>query len=109
MVRLSGRVKALRLCSKGEYTLPLYTYSCEKCKAETEIATSMATMLDEIVCPCGGVAKRVIVRGHGGFQSDQPKWLDDAHKGLCDPKDPPFESRTEWKRHLKEKGVIERS
>ncbi len=88
--------------------MPLYTYECEDCGAETDFHAPLHAIPTSIQCPCGGKANRIIAQGHGGFQSDQPTWLDDAHKGLKDSGESPFESRSEWKKHLKTKGIVER-
>ena len=89
--------------------MPLYTYLCEKCGVETDFFTPLNALPVVIKCSvCGKDAFRVIVKGHGGFHGDNPKWLEDAHKGLRDASEPPFESRTDWKKHLKENDIIER-
>ena len=89
--------------------MPLFSYFCEDCQKETEFFTPLNALPLTIPCSaCGRDARRVIVKGHGGFQSTSPTWLDDAHAGLKDPSEPPFESRTDWKKHLKENDIIER-
>ena len=89
--------------------MPLYTYLCEKCKAETDFFTPLNALPVVISCEkCGCDAFRIIAKGHGGFQSTNPKWLEDAHKGLRDASEPLFKSRDDWKKHLKKNDIIER-
>jgi hypothetical protein len=56
------------------------------------------------------------VAGHGGIQRDEPTWLNDQVRGclqddddIADGMEKPIETRTEYKRYLKEHGIVERA
>ena len=89
--------------------MPLYDLQCQKCMAEFEafLKVSDAGKVHPACPSCGSVSvKRIFVPGHGGIKCDSiadVKWLPSACANL-DP-DRPIGSRTEWKRHLKEKGI----
>lgn len=87
--------------------MPLYDYECRKCGYQFEKVLKISDLSSSCpLCPaCGGIAKKVILLGRGGIHRDQPTWLDDASDVLLDESEKPFESRTEWKRHLKENHI----
>ena len=96
--------------------MPLYDFSCLDCKATTERFLKVDDPRTDLRCEqCGGELVRVIVIGHGGFQSTEPRWLDDHVKGCLQDDDEvaagrqrPIESRTDYNRHLREHNLVER-
>jgi len=94
--------------------MPLYTYECDECKHEFEEVRHLAEYDVHPLCPhCqSGHGRHVIVQGHGGSHGDEPVWLDDSVRGalqdLEDPTERPIENRTQYKRHLKDNGIVER-
>jgi putative FmdB family regulatory protein len=97
--------------------MPLYDFKCQKCENQFELFMSINHPRTAVCCPeCGGWAKRVIVAGHGGIQRDEPTWLNDQVRGclqddddIADGMEKPIETRTEYKRYLKEHGIVERA
>lgn len=88
--------------------MPLFSYECEyeDCRAEIEVVTSIAERPDTVDCPCGGVAYRVIVAGHGGIQTDNDvKWLSSAIEVLQPGHERPLETRSEYNRYLKDNHI----
>ena len=96
--------------------MPIYDFKCLDCEAQTERVMKVDDSRVGLRCEaCGGELGRIIVLGHGGFQSDEPGWLDDQVKGCLQDTDAvaagaekPIETRTDYKRHLREHGIVER-
>jgi len=96
--------------------MPLYDFKCQKCENQFELFMSISHPRTAVACPeCGAWAKRVIVLGHGGFQSENPTWLNDQVRGCIQDDDDvaaglekPVETRTEYKQHLEKHGIVER-
>jgi putative FmdB family regulatory protein len=91
--------------------MPIYTYECKNCGRIFDLSLSLKNHTQQTVCEiCDGDAVQILVPGHGGIQDDHPTWLDHRVKGcLQDPSDRPIESRTDYKRFLKDNGIIERA
>ena len=86
----------------------LYTYECPEC-GQFDVVMKLSEMTQYRICPtCGGGAKKVIVPGHGGIQEDTcPSWLPSACQTLLEDGEPMLQTRGEYKRYLKERGVFE--
>mgnify|MGYP006291190413 CR=1 FL=1 len=97
--------------------MPLYDFKCQKCGHEFDLFMSINHPRTEVACPeCKGWTKRIIVAGHGGFQSEEPRWLNDQVRGclqddeeIAAGREKPLETRTEYKKHLKAHGIVERA
>ncbi|MBI9090149.1 MAG: hypothetical protein JEZ12_13115 [Desulfobacterium sp.] len=91
--------------------MPRYTYECTNCGKIFDLDLSLKNHVKQTVCEkCDGDAVQIMVPGHGGVQDDHPAWIDDSVRGcLQDPAERPIESRTEYKRHLKDNGIVERA
>ena len=87
--------------------MPLYDYLCEDCGHKEEIILKVADLTDKIECPlCYSTMDRVIVLGHGGFQTEHPTWIDDDLRGALQGDDEaPIRNRTDYNRALKAKNV----
>lgn len=96
--------------------MPLYDFECQSCGHRFEVFGSINHPRHRITCPgCKGWSKRIIVQGHGGFKSENPNWLDDNVRGALQDDDEVragrekrIENRTDYNRHLKENGIVER-
>ena len=94
--------------------MPLYDYECLNCKERDERFMPLSEKRDLLTCKnCGGSMKQIVVLGHGGFQSTQPRWLDDYTKGCLQDTDAvaagsekPIEDRADYDRHLKRHGIV---
>jgi len=87
--------------------MPLYDYECEDCGIEIEEVFKMDEKPTSIECGgCHSTMYPVMVEGHGGIQTDKPKWIDDSVRGALQGDDEkPIETRTDYNRALKEKNV----
>jgi putative FmdB family regulatory protein len=90
--------------------MPVYEYECKQCDAIFDMYFPLKQWDTEPYCPdCGGKGKKVFT---SNIQRDEPTWLnDDVRNSLQDPDYPrtPIETRTQYKRFLKDNGIIERS
>ena len=95
--------------------MPLYDYECRECGLKMErFYLSYKDKPDWINCEhCGAEAKQILVPGHGGIQTDNDvPWLPGALEGLQDTDniqagiEKPIETRTEYKKFLKDKHII---
>lgn len=87
--------------------MPLYEYECTECKHNFDRFFPLSEWDNKPLCPeCGKESKKVLT---SNIQRDEPTWLDDTVRGvLQDPSEKPITNRTEYKRHLKDNGIIER-
>lgn len=90
--------------------MPLYTYECHDCGEIQERIYTTRDYPAYVKCPkCGRRANKVIAFGHGGVQCDSMNgvpWLSSALGNLQPDGERPIESRTEYKRYLKEHDII---
>jgi len=90
--------------------MPLYEYLCSKCEHHFEMFFPLREWNITPSCPdCGGDGNKVL---SAQIQRDEPVWLDASVRGaLQDPESDrrPISNRTEYKRYLKDNGIIERS
>ncbi len=97
--------------------MPLYDFQCKSCGAVTEQAFGLNSCPNAIKCPyCGWAAPKKISIGHGGIQTEHPVWLDDHVRGALQDDDEVaagrqkrIENRTDYNRHLKEHGIVEKA
>lgn len=85
---------------------PLYSYECPFCGAIQDKLYHIEDFPKTISCPCGKMAKKIIILGHGGIQGDEPVWLESAIKTLQPSCERPIQTRSEYKQYLKEKDII---
>lgn len=87
--------------------MPLYDFECLRCKHRDERIYRIESCPKTVECSqCGGASIKVIVLGHGGFQTDTPTWIDDGLRGALQGDDEtPITTRSEYKKALKEKNV----
>lgn len=96
--------------------MPIYDFRCLDCEAKAEMVLKVDDPRTGLRCErCGGELGRIIVPGHGGFQSTTPVWLDDEVKGCLQDTDAvaaglekPIEDRTDYQRHLRDHDIVER-
>lgn len=89
--------------------MPLYAWRCEP-HGEFEAFYKMADKPAQAPCPvCGEPSRQVLCIG--GVQGDElPSWFNEQARGCCQSVgDKPITSRSEYKAHLKDKGIIEYS
>lgn len=94
--------------------MPLYDFACTRCENRFETFIPLAQLQKAVACSkCGAWAKRIIVLGHGGFQSTEPKWLDDEVRGCLQDTDAvaagtekPIEDRADYDRYLKQHSIV---
>ncbi len=94
--------------------MPLYDFQCSACRAHEERLLPLSATRGGLSCgTCGGDLKRVIVLGHGGFQSLTPRWLDDETKGCLQDTDAvaagaekPIEDRADYNRYLQRHNIV---
>lgn len=91
--------------------MPLYSYECQTCGKEMDKVYPIENCPRVIECiHCRREAKKVLTIGHGGIQTDGGvTWLPSACETLQTPrerKERPITSRTEWKKTMKDKGLI---
>ena len=86
----------------------LYTYECESCGKSMDKVFPMEDCPREVTCiHCHRMAKKVLATGHGGIQTDgDVKWLPSACEVLQRHGEEPLETRTEYKKYLKDNGLI---
>jgi len=94
--------------------MPLYTFQCLLCGKEANEFYKINDCPQERKCSdqkCSGWAIKII-SGRGIVLSDTPSWLDEHVQGALLDTDSrhfrPIETRSQLKRHLKEKGIVER-
>jgi putative FmdB family regulatory protein len=89
--------------------MPLYHYKCQNCKTGYDQFLKLADYKTPVPCPrCGRIGEKVIT---AQIQRDEPTWLNDEVRGCLQDteSEAPIETRTEYKRYLKDNGIIERS
>ena len=87
--------------------MSLYTYSCEHCNKVMDKVFPIKDCPRTVECiSCRRPAKKILVVGHGGFQSTEPSWLSSACDVLQPDNEPKLESRTEYNKYLKDRGLI---
>jgi putative FmdB family regulatory protein len=91
--------------------MPLYSYECRECGKEQEIFWTIAGRVNEVDCPCGGKARRVLAIG-GVIGDDMPAWMRHPEALGClqcagDKKK--ITTRSEYNKYLKERGISEYS
>ena len=93
--------------------MPVYDYECPWCGEQFEMIVPVKEYDCIQQCPkCGSTSERIITSGHGGIQCDSQtdvKWLPSACKNLLPDGHKPIETRGEYRRYLKEHGVLERA
>lgn len=90
--------------------MPMYEFECERCGAQYEEFHTVKYCPERIMCECGMPAVKILPTSYA-VHGDRPLWME-KHLGhirnsLQDESEKPIESRTELKRHLKEKGIVE--
>lgn len=84
--------------------MPIYSYSC-RCGKKFDRFHKITRIPNTARCECGWLAKKII-SSHGAIQTDNDvKWLPSALQTLQRPGERPIETRSEYNRYLKEKGI----
>lgn len=89
--------------------MPIYHYKCPNCTTEYDQFLKLADYKTPVACHnCGHIGEKVIT---AQIQRDEPTWLNDEVRGCLQDTETekPIETRTEYKRYLKDNGIIERS
>jgi len=94
--------------------VPTYLFECPNC-GEFEDVHKISDTMDEWPCPKCNAWSRKLINCEGGCWGDEaPRWMvGSPEKGrwgssmevLKHPSEPRFETRTEFKKFLKEKGI----
>lgn len=88
---------------------PLYDYECQNksCGNIDERFYRMSNIPKKTKCSrCGGLATRIFLPGHGGIQTDTPKWLDESVRGALEgDNEKPIRTRKDLAQKLKEIGA----
>ena len=87
--------------------MPTYEYECEKCQKVHEEIRRIADRDEEVICECGGRAKKIISAKGAIFTDGNVIWMPsvvDQMKPDYDKR--PIETRTELKSYLKDNGLI---
>jgi len=88
--------------------MPLFQYECPNCTTEYDQFLPLKQYKTPVPCPTCGRTGRKIITCH--VQRDEPTWLDDSVRGCLQDTEAekPIETRTEYKRYLKDNGITER-
>ena len=89
--------------------MPLYAYECPNCTTEFEQFLKLSEYKTPVSCPtCGKIGKKVIT---AQIQRDEPTWLNDEVRSCLQDTDTeaPITTRTDYKRYLKDNGIVERA
>lgn len=90
--------------------MPLYEYQCEECTNHFDMFFPLKEWDVIPECPdCGGNGKKVLTCQ---IQRDEPVWLDESVRGALQDMEAgerPIENRTQYKRYLKDNGIVERA
>jgi len=96
--------------------VPTYLYECPDC-GEFEDFHKIGEHESTWPCPLCGAESRQLINCEGGCWGDEaPRWMvgcvekgraGSAMETLKHPSEPRFETRTEFKRYLKEKGLVQ--
>lgn len=87
--------------------MPTYQYECKLCKKITERVHRIDSIPKKVRCEtkgCGRMARRIIPQS-GAIQCDSVndvKWLPSACQTLQKHGEPPLQSRSEYKKYLKD-------
>ena len=85
--------------------MPIYEHYCHECDTITEKVCKIDERKQFVSChKCGSHAERII-SSSGGIQRDEPTWLESAVDNLVPDGAHKPESRTEFKRYLREHNV----
>jgi putative FmdB family regulatory protein len=82
--------------------MPIYSYEC-RCGKKHEVFHKINRVPKKHRCSCGWMAKKVI--GSGGIQCDSVndvKWLPSACKVLQKHGEAPLQSRSEYRKYLRD-------
>lgn len=90
--------------------MPIYDYECKECKHRFEEFFPLEDWDSKPDCPkCGKESRKILT---AQIQRDEPVWLDDSVRGALQDTDAknekPITNRTEYKRYLKDNGIVER-
>ena len=89
--------------------MPIYTFECQSCKKEIDQWHKVTRIPTRVRCQCGRMAKRVLSMS-GAIQTDgDVKWLPSARQVLqpdYEIRARPIETRGQYKKYLKEHGLI---
>ena len=86
--------------------MPVYEYHCRICKKTIEKFHKVNRVPKRIRCDCGCLAKKIIsIPGVQADSINDVKWLPSACQTLQRHGEKPIESRSEYNRYLKEKGI----
>lgn len=87
--------------------MPLYDYECPDCGHSVERVFTVKGKPERIGCgECGNAMNSVIIHGHGGIQTETPKWLGkDVNDAILGDDDRPVATRTEYNKILKDRKI----
>lgn len=89
--------------------MPTYEYRCETCTKEFEIVCPISAHLSRTRCPnCGGEAYQFFSRV--ATHDDHPVWLDNnVRDQLQGENEKPIETRSEYIRYCRDRGIVAES
>lgn len=80
--------------------MPVYEYECQ-CGQKIERVCKISEHTRSVDCVCGKEAKQILSNGVALRDSDLP-WLTDAVKTLQPSYERPVQTRSEWKKYMKD-------
>jgi putative FmdB family regulatory protein len=89
--------------------MPTYSYHCSTCDNQFDKLLPLDEYNIPQKCPSCDGKKVVKILKVGGIQDDSPAWLDDSvRRQIQDTDSPhtPITTRTQYKQHLKDNGII---
>ena len=90
--------------------MPLYSFECQSCKNEQDEFHKIAFCPNKVRCNiCGERSVKVISSGHGSIRCDSMNnvpWLESAVANLQPDHERPVQTRGEYKRYLRDNGII---
>ena len=90
--------------------MPLYDFECVTCSTRQEKVFKADDCPQSIPCDqCNGKAAKILVLGHGGIQCDSAidiPWFESAVDNLQPDGERRVETRGEYKKYLKDNGMI---
>ena len=84
--------------------MPIYEFKCKQCQRITERIFRVSECPGRIKCACGKMAKKILSRGTV-LTDDNVSWLPSAVKVLQPDYERPIETRKEYEKYLKNKGL----
>jgi putative FmdB family regulatory protein len=88
--------------------MPLYQYHCKKCNTTTDFFSKISEKPDFIICVCGEESGKIL-SASCVIGDEMPKWMrhPEVLGSLQNSAEKPIQSRSEYNRYIKQRGVEE--